>query len=188
MINMDKEIWKDIPNYEGRYQVSNYGNIRSLNHNQKGIVKEIKKRLLRGYYYVRLQKNGQKEEFKIHRIVYAVFVGELPKCILKGDGNKIMVVNHKDENKLNNRADNLEVISYTQNINYGKNSVIRSVHQYDKNGILVKTWRSMTDAESDGFNKSAICLCCTGRIKTHKGYKWVYADNKLNRRTKKMKQ
>lgn len=40
---MDKEIWKDIPNYEGRYQVSNYGNIRSLNHNQKGIIKEIKK-------------------------------------------------------------------------------------------------------------------------------------------------
>lgn len=93
-----------------------------------------------------------------------------------------MVVNHKDENKLNNRADNLEVISHTQNINYGKNSVIRSVHQYDKNGILVKTWRSMTDAESDGFNKFAICLCCTGRIKTHKGYKWEYADNKQNRK------
>lgn len=93
-----EEIWKDIEGYEGLYQVSNLGNVRSLNYNRQGRVKNLSSRLGgRGYYVVGLCSNGKPKTTPIHRIVAMAFVQ---------NPEGFPCVNHKDENPRNNRADN----------------------------------------------------------------------------------
>ena len=104
------EIWKDIEGYEGLYQVSNYGNVRSLNYAKAGKVKELKQGNWRGYKNVDLWKNGKGKSFKVHRLVAQAFI-ENP--------NEYLCVNHKDENKQNNHVSNLEWCTHKYNSNYG---------------------------------------------------------------------
>ena len=112
-----KEIWKDIPNYEGLYQVSNLGRVKSL----KRIVKRknesilpIKEKILMGsiafdgYLILGLSKNGVHTKFKVHQLVAMAFLKHKP-C-----GHKL-VVNHIDNNKLNNKACNLEIVTPREN-------------------------------------------------------------------------
>jgi hypothetical protein len=117
-----EEIWKDIPNYEGYYQVSNFGNVRTLERiikNKKG--KEIKyksklrKPSLSEYRMIALCKNGNVKVFKISRLVCILFVNG------KNDLNNI--VNHKDGNKYNDVYTNLEWSNNSENI----------IHAYDNN-------------------------------------------------------
>lgn len=101
------EIWKDIKNYEGYYQVSNFGRIKSLKcwNGYKYIDKE---RLLNPYkqetgnnYYrnvVTLTKNKERKQYKVHRLVAEAFID---------NPNNYPVINHKDGNPLNNNVDNL---------------------------------------------------------------------------------
>ena len=101
MIFME-EIWKDIDGYEGLYQVSNLGRVKSFNYNRTG--KEMNLKPVNtcngfGYLYVNLNKNGKTRLFYIHRLVAKAFL-ENPDH--KSD------VNHKDENKTNNCVENLE--------------------------------------------------------------------------------
>lgn len=118
-----KEIWKDIPGYEGMYQVSNLGNVKSLDRIVKNI-KNKKQRKLKGkllsygisgknYYTVSLCKGGKCKTHFIHSLAAI--------CFLNHDKNqKGMVVNHIDMNKLNNKLSNLEIISHRKNC-YFKN-------------------------------------------------------------------
>lgn len=119
------EIWKDIPNYEGLYQASNFGRIRSLDKviknrgkNQYGstfdIIKKgkiLKQRLNKGgYLKVYLIKEGKSKTFIAHRLIALTFIP---------NPNNYKIVNHKDENKTNNNIDNLEWCTQSYNINYG---------------------------------------------------------------------
>ena len=107
---MQKEIWKDIEGYEGEYQISNYGNVKSLNYLRTGKERILKPGKNRGgYYYVQLYKNKAKNHY-IHRLVAQAFI--------KNPRN-LPQVNHKDENKSNNRVDNLEWCMPIYNANYG---------------------------------------------------------------------
>lgn len=109
-----KEIWKDIPGFEKRYMVSNMGRVYSL------LVKRVLKTCVsnRGYELVCLKnKDGKRKQYTIHRIVAQVFVS---------NPNNYPIINHKDENKLNNRADNLEWCTYSYNNSYGENQNIRA--------------------------------------------------------------
>jgi len=111
---MSKELWKDIPGYEMLYQVSNLGNVKSLDRlitYSTGVCKIHKMKILspgirRGYYSVILQNHGVRKNFTIHRLVAKVFTK-----------NKLQKpeVNHKDGNKLNNRATNLEWVTSSEN-------------------------------------------------------------------------
>lgn len=112
------EIWKDIKNYEGIYQVSNYGNVRSFkkwcgnNHlkkwvNETSILKATDNG--NGYLIVRLNKYGTRKNFYIHRLVATYF--------LDNPSNK-NIVNHKDYNKYNNNVSNLEWVTQKENVNY----------------------------------------------------------------------
>lgn len=109
---MEEEIWKDIPNYEGFYQVSNLGRVKSLsrtlsNRPLKGkILKQFP--CFRGYMNVVLCKNTYRKHRTVHQLVSEAFLGFTP-C-----GHKL-VPNHKDYNKSNNRLENLEIV--TQRVN-----------------------------------------------------------------------
>lgn len=106
-----KEIWKDIIGYDGLYEVSNTGKVRSTNYRHTGKIKEISPGDKgNGYLFVDLWKERKRKRFYIHRLVVQAFIGEIPKGL---------VVNHKDENPSNNNVDNLEICTYTYNANYG---------------------------------------------------------------------
>lgn len=105
------EEWRDIKGYEGKYQVSNLGRVRSLNYhreNREEILSNIPNK--EGYLQVSLYKNGKSKPFYIHKLVALYFI-ENP--------NNYKEVNHKDENKSNNKASNLEWCTREYNLNYG---------------------------------------------------------------------
>jgi hypothetical protein len=114
----NKEIWKDIPNYEGLYQVSNLGNVRSLDRISKhknGRINKLKGKNLyklkdsTPYFCVGLNNNGVKKRFGIHRLVACAF---LEYNINKRKG---IVVDHIDNNPINNNLNNLQVITHREN-------------------------------------------------------------------------
>jgi hypothetical protein len=107
------EIWKDIPNYEGIYQVSNFGNVKSFNYNQEKILRQNID--LPGYLYVNLSKNGKVKNSKIHKLVALTFLNH------KAQGYKI-VIDHIDNNKLNNNLSNIQIISQRLNTSKDKKS------------------------------------------------------------------
>lgn len=186
------EIWKDIPGLEGRYQMSNLGRCKSLERidpNGKKVNEKILKPIVRksGYvYYGGHGANGKVVQLRAHRVVAQLF--------LPNPENK-PTVNHLDENKQNNRADNLEWATVKENTNYGsciekrvanrrvdaKNRRMKVV-QIDKDtGKIVRTYNSITEAlKVLGKNRHAsdISSCCKGKRARAYGYKWRYADNR----------
>lgn len=104
---MSKAIWKAIPGYEGLYEVSNEGIVRSVYRYKRELKPMISNC---GYQRVDLFKNKKRRQYSVHRLVATCF------CEQPAGAN---VVNHKDENKLNNKADNLEWVTTKENNNYG---------------------------------------------------------------------
>lgn len=109
---MEKEIWKDIPQYEGCYQVSNLGRVRSLDRVVSGRwgAHSLKGKLMhqvnsgRGYKATNLCLQGKEVQFGIHKLVAMAFLGHVPN-------GHVIEINHIDKNPLNNRLDNLEVLT-----------------------------------------------------------------------------
>lgn len=180
------ETWKDIRGYEGLYQVSDLGRIRSLERivNAKNNSKSTKKsRILiqevtvYGYCRVRLfSLDGKAKHYATHRIVAQEFIGNI-------DGYEI---NHKNEIKTDNRVENLEIVTSKQNCNYGtrnkrlseKNKANKAlwckpVVQKDKDGNVIAKYESRTDAErATGIHNREISRGCNGRRKMVGGYIW----------------
>lgn len=182
---MTEEIWKDIAGYEGKYQVSNLGRVKSLHYN-----KTNKERLLtlgdfRGYLHVGLSKYSHKKRFYVHRLVANAFI-ENPYNFPQ--------VNHKDENKHNNCVENLEWCSVEYNNRYGtkierglktsKNlnriNAPKPILQFTTDGIFVKEYRSAVEAYNQtNIKRSQIVYCCKNRksYETAGGYIWKYKNN-----------
>ena len=166
------EIYKDIKGYEGKYQVSNLGNVKSLHYGNTTKEKLLKPVLHKdGYLFVSLGHDNTKA---IHRLVAETFIPNL---------NNMPIVNHKDENKQNNSVDNLEWCSYKYNSNYGTNieriakNESKPINQYDLQGNFIKSWNSGTEIKRIlGYSNGNICSCCRGKQKTAYGYKWQYAN------------
>lgn len=174
-----KEIWKDIKGYEGLYQVSNLGNVKSLNiiifdklgrkHIKKSKI--LKQRMDKyGYKYVQLHKNGNTKHKLVHRLVAENFILNT---------NNLLQVNHKNEIKTDNNVENLEWCTNKYNLNYGnrnkKISKIKSkkIRQLDKKGNLIKIWINSLEASKKlNINSGNIRSCCRGMLKTAGGYKW----------------
>ena len=191
---MMKEVWKDIKGYENLYQVSNYGNVKSLDRyikNKNGKMQFYNEKILRpndskGYLKVTLSKNNRQRTFRIHVLVAKTFISN-PE-------NK-PEVNHKDGNKHNNHIDNLEwntrreneIHAYQKGLakpskkqkeavaKYAKENYSKKIIQYDLNGNFIKEWNSMADIWRElGIRASLICRCCKG-LRTHTyGYIWKY--------------
>ena len=169
------EIWKPIKGYEGLYEVSNFGRIRSLDRwcsHRRG--KQLKKgKILKtrqtwdGYLIVNLYKAGRIKTVKVHRLVAEVF---LP------NPNNYKEVNHKDECKTNNIVSNLEWCDRKYNINYGTRTekCSKKVYQYTLDGKFVKEWKSTAECCRNGYNQGNVAACCLGKLKTYKGFLWEY--------------
>lgn len=173
VVGDNMEIWKDIPNYEGLYQVSNLGRIKSLYNYRKYNI--LTPRIKRGYYTIGLRKNGKRKWHLVHRIVASAFIMNVD--------NKPQV-NHIDENKLNNRVDNLEWCTASYNNNYGTrqdrvsntNKLRKEVYKYDLNGNLIEKYRSVKDAAiKNNHSISTISEYCRNILKC-KDYIFTYEE------------
>ena len=190
------EIWKDIEEFKGLYQVSNLGNVRSLDamincKGARGIDKHIRKgRILKktigttGYYNVNLSKNSKVKLSRVHILVAKAFIP---------NPNNYKLINHKDGNKLNNKVENLEWCNYTHNIKeayriglrknkyknkYGKDAQFsKPLLQFSLNGEFIKEWENANQVKRElGYCAENIRSVCKGRRKAANGYKWKYKE------------
>lgn len=171
---MEKEIWLDMPEYEGIFAVSNLGKVKSYPRGgtRGGILKGWTNKL--GYTRLILSLNNTKKYIFIHRLVASVFI---PNPL------NLPYVNHKDENSSHNWADNLEWCDAKYNTNYGDGIKRRSlsrykkVYQFDKNHNLIKAWRSGTEINQEtGFLHSKISEVANGKRKSAYGFSWSYTQ------------
>lgn len=162
-MKLRNEIWKDIPEYSG-YQISSLGNTRS---NKYGDWRLLKPALDgAGYLIVYLRKDKKSVRFHVHRLVAQVFVD--------GDGSD---VNHKNGAKTDNRADNLEWCSRSENVKHATRVLgvgkTRKIAQYDRRGNYMKTWANAYEVQEElGINHGNINSCVNKHRKTAGGYRW----------------
>lgn len=176
----DKEIWKDIKGYEGIYQVSNKGRIKSLGNNKNRKEKILKQNhVCEDYLAVYLNKYGKRKAFRVSRLVYMHFIGDIPEG---------MQVNHIDENKNNNDASNLNLLTPKDNCNWGTrnkrmtNSLLnridlsKPVLQINKiDNSVVNEYKSIMDASrKTNISKSCISSVCNNKTKEAGGYIWIF--------------
>ena len=169
------ETFLSVPGYEGLYEVSNLGNVKTL---RKGrLLTQCSDK--NGYKGVCLTKDGKSRTIQVHRLVAMAF---LP------NPENLPEVNHKDESHDNNCVENLEWISKKGNRNYGtyrermsktqkeKGTHSKSISAYDKKTLVfVKSYDSITEAEKElGLSKGSIGQALSGRTKTSGGYIWKY--------------
>lgn len=178
------EIWKDIKEFEGYYQISNLGRLRSVDRvittkagwTQKNYGKIIKSDCLQnsGYIKVDLHKNGKAYPRLLHRLVAEAFCD---------NSNNYNCVNHKDQNKLNNKADNLEWCTVMYNNHYGDcmqrgaEKQRKEFYQMDMDGNVIKKWKGFKHIQRElGYQRKLIYLCCVGKRDSYMGFKWSYVE------------
>ena len=177
------EIWKNIENYEGLYQVSNLGRVKSLDRIDN-IGRKRKGRILKaqqinsGYLQVPLWKNNKVELKRVHRLVAEAFLD---------NPDNLPEVNHKNEIKTDNRVENLEFCDSFYNARYetalerrrkantNHPSYSKKVYQYSLDGELIAEYPSTMEVQRQlAFTHTNISKCCLGKCDTRYGYKWSY--------------
>ena len=135
-----KEIWKSIKNYEGLYEVSNLGRVKSLNYNKTGKEQILKPaKVKNGYLLVGLCNNKKVKTYHVHRLVAQTFIP---------NPNDLPQVNHKDEDKENNCIDNLEWCSAEYNMNYGTRN--KRIGKANKNKTISEETRKKISNANNG--------------------------------------
>lgn len=185
---MMEEIWKAIEGYEGLYQVSNLGRVRSLgrtiqrrtrwgttaDYSVEGKILKILSSSYNACYVHLFDMNGKSTNHKVHRLVAQAFIP---------NPNNLSDVNHKDENRKNNNVENLEWMSHVDNCNYGtrnersKTKRSKPVQQLDADENVVAEYPSTIEAERvTGTSRYQIRMCCNGKYKTAGGYRWKFKE------------
>ena len=192
---MNKEIWKDVKDYEGLYQVSNLGRVKRLEWKRFSLGKwqTMKEKILKqtisttGYWHISLNKNGSHNTYKVHRLVARAFIP---------NPDDLPCINHKDNNPLNNKVENLEWCTYKYNNNYkdhnkklsqsrlGKKASDETRQKLrDSNPKMLSVqcieteiiYKSINEASrKTGVDASAIGKVCKGKHKTAGGFHWKY--------------
>lgn len=184
-----EETWKPIKGYEGLYEVSNKGNVKTLRKNK---IMSQAVGVNNGYCYVGLYKNGKGKNVLVHRIVAIAFIDN-PM------GKK--TVNHIDGNKRNNTVENLEWATHSENHKHAFMTGLKVVSDNQRKAAsetgkktcdanrrrkavvmikgddVIKSFESAHEAARYiGGSPSAIVACCKGKYQTSKGYRWKYAS------------
>lgn len=195
----EQEIWKDIEGYEGRYQVSNKGRVKSLPKTTQSVfngvicTREYPERILtpidtksdtsKGYVRVHIGSGHGKRVLKlIHRLVASAFIP---------NPNNFRVVNHKDEDKTNNNVNNLEWCTHEYNCAYGTAryrigkahinhpKMSKRVAQHNPEGELIRVFPSIREAcRKLGINNGNLTEVLKGKRRTCGGYVWKYINYK----------
>ena len=189
------EIWRtavsDGEPYEG-FEVSNWGRVKNLNYRNTG-----KERLVKtsedkgGYFQVNLRKNGEYKKCFVHRLVAQTFLPnpENKPCInhkIQGKkGKKINMVFFNEDGTIDKERTTIEWVTYKENNDYGTHNEkiskantngkkSKPVLQLSLDGDLIRELPSTAECERNGFNHGAVCRCCNGKQKTHKGFRFMY--------------
>lgn len=191
-----EEIWKDIEGYENLYQVSNMGNVKSLERyeltNGRVKIRKRKEKILKphpngeGYPCVVLSKNSNQKTHRVHRLVAQAFIPNID--------NK-PCVDHINRNKLDNRVENLRWVTNQENMNNpltllhlkdvnkeNNKHRQRMVVQLSKKNDFIKLWESTREASrKTQIDNKSICWVCSNKpkYKTAGGYKWQYVEDYL---------
>lgn len=206
-----KEVWKDVKDFEGLYQVSNLGRVRSVTHDvvdtlgrhstKEGKILSLRNSTQTGYPTINLNKDGKYKSFNVHRLVAEAFIP---------NPNKLPCVNHKDESRDNNCVDNLEWCTYKYNNTYrtaperkmkslreyfNSHEVIGHPHhgqpivQYTLSGKVVREFTSINAAERELClgPSSGISACCAHKLNTAYGYVWRFKDEPFSIKENKPK-
>lgn len=180
------EEWKPVKDYEGLYEVSNLGRVRSLNWCRTGTTKVLVPGChSAGYKQIQLHKDGNMRTRCVHRLVAEAFIP---------NPAKLPQVNHKDLNKANNSVENLEWCTAKENSAHYYRTVaviperncktrksltgrsVKSIAQYDLNWNFIKVWENgLAIYREHGYVTSSIHECCEGKRHKAYGYKWQYA-------------
>lgn len=184
------EEWRDIAGYEGLYQISNLGRVKSLprtirygwGYNKVVVQQEMIRKSTQkknGYWFITLKKDNKQKQFLIHRLVAEAFLE---------NKNNYQWVNHKDENPSNNCVTNLEWCTPKYNANYGDRNKKISLanrgkkHYKSKTVMCVETgiiYASTGEAEREtGIKSYNIRKCANGTTKNPNGYHWKYVNLK----------
>lgn len=169
-------MWKEIPNTDGLYLISDDGKVFSVRSNRL-----IKNQLSnKGYYRVELNFSGKAEKYSVHRLVAEAFIP---------NPDNLPEVNHKDENPLNNHVSNLEWCTHLYNVNYGTrvariqskrqtpmgadNSQSIRVYQFDLNGNFIAEYGSCGEAGREtGLRAASVARAARGKRKQYAGFYW----------------
>lgn len=167
------EEWRDIPGYEGIFQVSNKGRIKSLERTVEDVfkgkkrIRPIKETILKvyensnGHLRVELHYNNTRKRIFLHQLVAQLFIP---------NPNNYTVVHHIDHNPENNRVENLEWISDEEHRSmHAIEQNSKPVYQYTLDNKLVKKWSSEAEARRNGYNNISKCY---NTNKTVKGFRW----------------
>ena len=187
--------------YEGLYKVSNLGRILSLNYRNTGKAELMNPGTDKdGYFRLQLRKNGEYKQCYVHRLVAQTF---LP------NPENLPEVNHIDEDKTNNfvflnedgsvdkEKSNLEWKNHRDNCNHGTRNervskamtngkLSKKVLQFTLDGEFVREWESTNECGRNGFDQSHVAACCRGERKTHKGFRFMYADDYKEKQFKEL--
>ena len=195
-MTIETEIWRtavvDGETYE-KYQVSNFGQILSLNYRGTGKAKLLKPSYNEyGYFIVNLCKNGETKHYLVHRLVAETFIPnpDNKPCInhkIEGDkGKTINMVFFNEDGSIDEEKTTIEWVTYKENSNYGTRNerifekttngkLSKKVLQFSLDGDFIREWPSTRECARNGFNGGHVASCCRGELPHHKGFKWCYA-------------
>ena len=162
------EVFKDIKGFEGHYQVSTLGRIKSFKRGATILKPFICKK---GYMHIDLLLMGKRNTSIVHRLVAKTFI---PNPENKPE------VNHINEIKHDNRLINLNWMTRLENIHHGTGlfrlaqGQLKAVNQYTMDNVLVKEWESAKEAHSFGFDNGNVSRCCNNKKKQYKGFIWRF--------------
>ena len=190
---MDREVWKPVKGYEGQYEVSNLGGVRSVDRivlMSNGRLRHIKGKSITphksntGYYLCDLYKENRRKNVLLHRMVAEAFIP---------NENNLPCVNHIDNNRENCISDNLEWCTQSYNMKYSydttdrkskmnwksgrENKNSKPVLMYSRDGKFIKRFDCICDAERElNILNNSIVACLKNRYKSAGGYIWKYAE------------
>ena len=182
------EIWKDVEGYEGLYQVSNEGRVKALKKNVVGKGRNqyddehiIKQQTLRGYKRVGLSNNNDTKFKQVHRLVAEAFIDNP-----EGKQQVDHINCKRDDNRVENlrwttpKENNQNPLTKAKHIGklVNREDLSKRVRQYTVDGKLIRIYNSISETRNYGFSFGCVARCASGERKTHKGFRWVYDEDR----------